>query len=528
MSRQQGQELDRVAIAYVRCSSARQAEKESSLPAQRAEIERRAKQEGYTIIRWYKDAGISGKSIEGRPGVQALLEPLERKRDKNPEGIQRLYIYDSSRLARNRAEMFYVRGVLHKANVQLIAITQPSVEDAAANAILESVWDGIAEAKRLQLAKDVRRGQRQALVDGWWPHNKAPFGYRIIGEANQHGIKRFKLLPDPDQATVVRHVFDLYLGGLGFKRIAARLDEEGTPAPSRRDKAKGLVKGWRAKHVSTIVKDQRYTGVALWDDEVVCKDHHLALIDGETFQQAQDKRAARRRSPSVRSRNTARSERGLFRPWLRCGHCGSTVTLNRGGKNGNYYWYYVCSTRAANKASCPGINVRTDALDEALLATIEQDVLTPERVRALIEDTLERMREDAGGEVEEARKMLEARIADTSAKLSRLVELVANGAMELEDVGIHSKPLREIREMARERMAALPDPKPVPHIDDVDPELFRQRVLEAWRHKDIVVRRKALERLIVKVVLKPGVARIQYAWKAESDEFNYQDPHGPP
>ena len=51
------------AVAYLRRSTSRQ---EKSLTDQRTEIERYALQQGYRILRWYEDDGISGDATECR------------------------------------------------------------------------------------------------------------------------------------------------------------------------------------------------------------------------------------------------------------------------------------------------------------------------------------------------------------------------------------------------------------------------------------------------------------------------------
>ncbi len=100
--------------------------------------------------------------------------------------------------------------------------------------------------------------------------------------------------------------------------------------------------------------------------------------------------------------------------------------------------------------------------------------------------------------------------------------------MELEDVSNLSAPLRRQRDEAREELAGRPEPKPIPTVDQVDPEKFRARITEAWRATDISVRRKAFDRIVVEVRLEPGVALVRYAWTVEPDACTYQDPLGPP
>lgn len=516
------------AVAYLRCSSERQAVKESSIPAQRADIERRSKQDGAVVVRWFEDDGISGKNVEERPGMNAMLDWISAHKGE----VQRLYCYDGKRMARNKAEMFAIRMDLRKAKVQLVALSQPAVEDEAANAILESVWDGIAEAERIQLAKVVRRGQRQTLVDGYWPYNKVPYGYRRIGVANSRGATRQKLVVDPEQAEVVRRVYALYVAGDGQRGVASKLTDEGVKPPSRVDLEKSRDIGWRSKHVHNIVCDPTYYGAVSWDDEVINETHHDGIVSKETWEQAQKLAKARRRMPreetetSLRSMNSGK-EHGLFRPWLKCGTCGGSMILNRGGTPKNRVWYYACRTRQENKSACTGLTVRADALDEAILTTIETAILTPDRVRAIIEDAIQMMMQDAGGELRERRKVLEARVKDLSTRLGRLAQAIADGSMELQDVSTLSAPLRKQREEARGELEALPEPKPVPTVDEVNPEAFRQRILGSWRANDIAVRRKAMDRIVNEIRLEPGKATIRYSWKVEPDAYTYQEPLGP-
>lgn len=512
------------ALAYVRCSSERQAKQESSLPAQKAEIERRASQDGATVIRWFEDDGISGKNIEDRPGLNACLDYVAKHKGE----IARLYVYDTKRMARNKADAFAIRRELHRAKVQLIAIAQPSVEDEAANAILESVYDGIAEAERINLAKVVRRGQKQALTDGWWPYPRPPYGFRSIGMENSRGARRFKLLPDPETSEVVKQVFALYLGGSGAKNIASTLDRAGIKPPSRGDLPKGPVQGWRAKHVKHIIENPACWGATTWDEQIVNENHHPAIVDRATWETAQGLAKSRARAPSeLSSINTTKSEHGLFRPWLRCGCCGGTMSLNRGGTATNRVWYYACSSRLQNNAACKGLTCKADDLDAALLDVIEHDVLTPERIDGMIRDTLARMKLDAGGELRARRATLEGLILTCNVEMQKITKMVATGMMEMEDGRPLTAPIMKARADYRAELAALPEPQPVPTVDEVNPEAFRKAITDRWRAKDVTVQRKALDRIVNEIRLEPGKALVRYSWKVEPEGYTYQMPSGP-
>ena len=58
------------AAAYIRMSSDKQ---EASPEQQRNEVSDLADREGYRVIRWYTDEGISGDDTEKRMGFQRMI-----------------------------------------------------------------------------------------------------------------------------------------------------------------------------------------------------------------------------------------------------------------------------------------------------------------------------------------------------------------------------------------------------------------------------------------------------------------------
>lgn len=59
--------------AYLRVSTAAQAESGIGLNVQRKAIEDAAAGQGLTLGRWFEDAGRSGARADNRPGLQAAL-----------------------------------------------------------------------------------------------------------------------------------------------------------------------------------------------------------------------------------------------------------------------------------------------------------------------------------------------------------------------------------------------------------------------------------------------------------------------
>src|SRR5690606_6219991 len=67
-------------IAYIRVSTTAQRDEGSSLPAQRQRIEEWCRLHGHALVAVHADEGLSGGTIERRPGVQAAIAEACRRR----------------------------------------------------------------------------------------------------------------------------------------------------------------------------------------------------------------------------------------------------------------------------------------------------------------------------------------------------------------------------------------------------------------------------------------------------------------
>src|SRR6185436_12708224 len=81
------------------------------------------------------------------------------------------------------------------------------------------------------LAARVRRGQR-GRAEARRAAGGLSYGYRLVREIGADGeIERGKREIDPDQAAVIRRIFEDYIAGRSPRAIAASLNQEGIPSP---------------------------------------------------------------------------------------------------------------------------------------------------------------------------------------------------------------------------------------------------------------------------------------------------------
>ena len=514
-----------IGAAYLRCSDPRQ---DKSIDQQRVEILRRAAADGVLIPpeNWFIDEGISGRSTKGRAAYQALLRRAEGQRDRRrrPTGqpIERLYVWAFSRVARNMFDALRALATLDEAEIDVVSLTEHDSGDRSMRKLIRPILAWLAERYSEELSTNVQRGMRSQAEKGRWVYGLPPFGYAV-----EDGRVVVTETTRP-QFEIARRVFRMADEDRdGASRIAARLTRECIPPPSRHDLPRSIAPGaWRTKHVACILTNPAYCGHLTHDGEVVARDTHEAAIDDETFARIQALRALRDRSRKDGKGNGANpvtlGERGLLTPWLRCGTCGGRITVATGGSPTKRTFLYYCATRQDNPAACAGISIRVEQLDRIVLDVIETRVLTPENVRALIEDAIARLAAHPIDHAAAERDRLDGLLADLDGKIRRTASQVTAHLIDEDDAKALNAPLLAQREQARLQRAALPSSAPPPAFDTIDPTAFADSIREAWQDRPLEDRRRALNLLLTDVRLSPGGVAITYGL------HHGHDPNGPP
>lgn len=103
--------------------------------------------------------------------------------------------------------------------------------------------------KNIEKSKSVRAGLRRGFQDGTSKMaQRRCYGY----DTGPDG----ELVINPDEATVVRWIFDRYLGGDSLGRVAAGLEEQGIPSPTGKSK-------WNRETLNKLLSNEKYTGRVL-------------------------------------------------------------------------------------------------------------------------------------------------------------------------------------------------------------------------------------------------------------------------
>jgi DNA invertase Pin-like site-specific DNA recombinase len=348
-------------VDYLRLSTTDRQDPALSFPSQHKANERKAVELGGEIVCSFEDQASGAKA--DRPGWTALMAEA---RDRENRRFDAVLCYSTSRLARDKLLAALYERELKKVGVHIAYATgaaDTSTPEGQMFVGMQQLWD---QFERDKLARETRRGQREGIERGWRMGGRAPYGYRRQGEALPEGHRgdtskqRVKLVPEPDEATVVTEIFHLHASqGWGLKAIASHLNRPGgPPSPSHVDKSRNRGGHWATSTLRSMLRNPVYTGRLVWnrldcatarqhggtphlraeEEWVISPDTHAALISDETFKHSQERFKTRPRKQHTN--RVSKGSRYMFAGLVYCvsGH----QPLAMQGKTRKGHVYHAC------------------------------------------------------------------------------------------------------------------------------------------------------------------------------------------
>lgn len=253
------------AVLYCRVSTARQAEEELPIASQRERCEDKARALGATVLRVYCDEGLSGQR-DDRPAFQAAILYCET------HAPTYLITWSTSRFARNRLDAQLYKRRLRRAGTALVYAAMDIDRETDGGFLTEGIMELFDEYIVRQIAADTRRSMIRAAKNGYWGGGSTPYGYRSIIAPDDP--KRRRLAIVPEEADIVRRVFELRANGMVAKAIARRnsklyevLEEFGRNAPNLGDLSQRLQENNRQikklqEEVRRVNDNQKRAGIS--------------------------------------------------------------------------------------------------------------------------------------------------------------------------------------------------------------------------------------------------------------------------
>jgi site-specific DNA recombinase len=415
-----------------------------------------AVERGWTVAKAhiFSDDGISGAEFEKRPGFMRLMAAATR----TPKPFQVLIVSEQKSIGREMSETSMVIKQLAQAGVEIFeygrgqSLTPKNFMDK----MVAAFRAGADEAHREDTAKRVHEAHDRKVRMGYVVGGRC-YGYRnvdVFSGTDEHGRPRRSHVVrevDPTQARVIRQIFELSGTGHGLKAIAKILNASGIATPRG-------ARMWRESTVRAVLFNETYRGVVVWnrtrkrDDwgQVAPRDRDqhewrrvpapkLEIVKDQLWRRAHEQLALRSRSYLAATKgerhgrppvNGAARHRHLLTGYTQC-VCGSRLEVRSRwhgspGHRSRRVNFLVCAAHVRRgDTSCTNHRmIPMLAANEAVLAKIEEKLLTPEFIERTLAAVMRRFPSRA--DVDASRATIEGRLRKVQAELNRLVEKFAD------------------------------------------------------------------------------------------------------
>lgn len=238
---------------------------------------------------------VSGETIDSRPRFLELLRRIESPKIKavccvEPERLSRGSLKDIGRLV----EVFRYSNTIIITRQYTYDLRDDRDRELFERALMRGN-DYLEYYKRIQ-----QNGRLLSVQNGNFIGQSAPYGFKKVaikeGKTTCHTLE-----PIPEQAEIVKMIFEMYSQGMGTTTIADRLDALHIPAPSGGE--------WARDVISRMLGNHHYIGMVRWnyrptvkkieagevvvsrpvaEDFLLYDGKHPAIIDRELWDAVQD------------------------------------------------------------------------------------------------------------------------------------------------------------------------------------------------------------------------------------------------
>lgn len=481
-------------VLYARVSTVRQAEKDLSIPDQIRQLEEYCQKGKHDIIQIYREEGASGTD-DDRPKFQEMVWDIESKRIE----VDAILVLTTSRFFRDAIQSGIWKRRLKRAGVRVIAISQDIGDSSTPTAnLLETIFAAIDQHESEMIGYHTARGMKENARRGYFNGSKPPYGYAISKEVDSRGNKKGKLVVNPEEAKVVRRIFDLHVtDNIGAVEIARTLNQGGG---SRRNGTR-----WNRNEVLRILDNPVYIGKYYFNQydskfKVQRPKSEWIQIEVEPIVEKTVFEAVallrKERTPEKKIGRAQTSDlvlAGIFK----CGKCGSSMVSSTG--KGGRYRYYACSkSLKEGVGACSGHRVRIDTFEKEAVKNIVNLAFSEENIKRLLKDVRQALK-DKERPIKEIRLQLE----DIDSRLKRYYDAFESGKMEPEFCGKRVDTLEIQKKQLELELERRRAPKELPpHLGRKDNILkIQESMRQLFTQSKPTVVKRLLRTLVKEIVI---------------------------
>ncbi len=315
----------------------------------------------------FYDFGITGTKADVRDGLQALLYECRIGR------IDYVLTKSVSRFSRNTTDCLELVRELLSYKVPIYFEKENLDTGSMETELVLAILSSLAQEESESISKNVKWGIVKRIKSGRYRAGTAPYGYVLDSDG--------KYVTIPEEANIVRFIFESVVSGMGVHKIGKELDRRCVPT------RKGGK--WSTTTITDILNNEKYVGDVRYNktytddsfrrhknkgdmDSPEVKDHHEAIISRELYATAHDVLEQRLKERGIRRDDEKYQRRFAFSSRIICGECGST--FKRQVISSGINW--CCKKHIADKDSCSMKFIHEDAFQSAFTTMLNKLIFT--------------------------------------------------------------------------------------------------------------------------------------------------------
>lgn len=314
----------------------------------------------------YYDEGLSGTKKYNRIGLLDMIADAEQGK------IDFILTKSISRFARNTTDCLEMVRRLIDVGV-FIQFEKENINTGSMESeLMLSILSGLAESESVSISQNSKWAIQKHFINGTFIISYPPYGY-----INADG----KMEVVPEEAEIVRTIFNEYINGKGAFLIAKELNERGIPSK------RGTI--WHPSTVQGVLKNEKYTGDVIFqktytdsnfnrhinygeENQYLLENHHEAIISHEDFEKAQQVMEQRGLEKGILKKEGKYQKRYVFSGKMACGECGSNFKrrIHYSGKNEYIAW--CCTKHIDHTVKCSMKFIRDEDIKAALVTMLNK------------------------------------------------------------------------------------------------------------------------------------------------------------
>lgn len=306
----------------------------------------------------YADLGISGTGIEKRNDFKRLLQDCEEGK------IDIILTKSVSRFARNTVDLLKVVRHLKELGIE-VRFEKENINSLTGDGeLMLSILASFAQEEVISTSNNIKWAIKKKFEKGKPQCRFKIYGYRWEGD---------KLVVNPEEAKIVKLIFEMYLNKISAERMEIKLKEMGVIATNGGYFNIGTIRDMLSNitYTGNLLLQKSYTSNPLVRKKeknngqlpkYYVENNHDAIIPMELFVKVQEERQ-RRKSEGQRA-NFGKNIT-CFSCRIKCPLCGKNYMRNsrKKSKEGITTHIWTCGTRLnSNANACNGKNINEIAL----------------------------------------------------------------------------------------------------------------------------------------------------------------------